>query len=547
MAGTVDATAAQEHVARPRRPNICRVLRRTGYGKCLVCSLLLVLCFFYATYCHVKHEAYSGSQPLLIYQHGPCAQGYNFVPIVFGLMLYIVYLMECWHSRTKIISMKKVRVEDALDYIKALSTSPPIVWWKSVCYHYTRKTRQVTRYRNGDAVSATQVYYERVNSHQAGSMFIYDTCGFRDISKSILEVEKFHVTRIRLTRSFVFANMQAATEFEQQRSRFFNDNETKDDYMEVREGMDLADVGFVEEILAFNRPTPPWFLHPIVFWFFSVLVLSWPLRIYTEWRTAVLSFQVVKLFGTHYLSPNSINYTGPLTRTSTMDTVELEALLRREQHFVVPSYSEVMLMQNTIANSNTNYPNLRFLEPLIHPRPIVNTTNEHIVLRNYGATETDTSLSETTTVPQRPLRVSRSMTFAQGGGNEENLSFLESGRSNRAIPSNRRGVPLRSLSIGGISAWSNGYREIGNSNTDDSQLLIEPDEPPPPYEVALRMCAPLYERLRRSISSRLASISQSSSKDLKSLTLKNPGAVAAAQNNNNNNSENNNNEDPEQP
>lgn len=75
--------------------------------------------------------------------------------------------------------MKKVRVEDALDYITALRTSPPIVWWKSVCYHYTRKTRQVTRYRNGDAVSATQVYYERMNSHQAGSMFIYDTCGFR--------------------------------------------------------------------------------------------------------------------------------------------------------------------------------------------------------------------------------------------------------------------------------------------------------------------------------------------------------------------------------
>ncbi|CAI5440544.1 unnamed protein product [Caenorhabditis angaria] len=64
--------------ARPRRPNICRVLRRTGYGKCLMCSWLLVLCGFYATFCHVKHEAYSGNKPLLIYEHGPCAQGYNF-------------------------------------------------------------------------------------------------------------------------------------------------------------------------------------------------------------------------------------------------------------------------------------------------------------------------------------------------------------------------------------------------------------------------------------------------------------------------------------
>lgn len=545
MAGTADA---QEYVAKPRRPNICRVLRRTGYGKCLVCSLLLVLCFFYATYCHVKHEAYSGSQPLLIYQHGPCAQGYNFVPIVFGLMLYIVYLMECWHSRTKVINMKKIRVEDALNYIGALRTSPPIVWWKSVCYHYTRKTRQVTRYRNGDAVSATQIYYERVNSHQAGSMFIYETCGFRDISKSVLGVEKFHVTRVRLTRSFVFANMQAATEFEQQRSRFFNENETKDDYMEVREGMDLSDVGFVEEILVFNKPTPPWFLHPLVFWFFSIFVLSWPLRIYTEWRTAVLSFQVVKLFGTNYLSPNSINYTGPLTRTSTMDTVELEALLRREQHFVVPSYSEVMLMQNTIANSNTNFPNIRFLDPVILPRQLVNTTNEHIVLRNYGATETDNSLSESTNPTPRPLlRVSQSMTFA-AQRSEECLNFLESGR-HRAIP--RRGLPLRSLSISGVSAWANGYREI---NAEESQFLIEPDEPPPPYEVALQMCAPLYERLRRSFSSRLASLSLSSSKDLKSSSLKNHHVTSTNDNHSNsdinnhqnNNNNNNNNEDSEE-
>uniref|UniRef100_A0A1I7V184 IRS-type PTB domain-containing protein n=1 Tax=Caenorhabditis tropicalis TaxID=1561998 RepID=A0A1I7V184_9PELO len=404
--------------------------------------------------------------------------------------------------------MKKVRVEDALDYITALRTSPPIVWWKSVCYHYTRKTRQVTRYRNGDAVSATQVYYERVNSHQAGSMFIYDTCGFRDISKTIMEIEKFHVTRIRLTRSFVFANMQAATEFEQQRSRFFNDNETKDDYMEVREGMDLSDVGFVEEILAFNRPTPPWFLHPVVFGFFdSCFVLASEDLYGMEDCSFVIPAEKLDF------SPNSINYTGPLTRTSTMDTVELEALLRREQHFVVPSYSEVMLMQNTIANSNTNFPNLRFLDPVIHPRPLVSTTNEHTVLRNYGATE------EEPTVTPRTIGVSRSMTFA---GGSENLSCLESGGRN--IPS--RGRPLRSLSIGGISAWSNGYREIA----EDSQMLIEPDEPPPPYEVALRMCAPLYERLRRSISSRLASISQSSSKDLKSLTLK-----ASAHNNNNNN------------
>uniref|UniRef100_A0A0K0D535 Transferrin-like domain-containing protein n=1 Tax=Angiostrongylus cantonensis TaxID=6313 RepID=A0A0K0D535_ANGCA len=113
----------------------------------------------------------------------------------------------------------------------------------------------------------------------------------------------------------------------------------------VREGMDLSDTCGLEDVLVF-RGSPPWFLHPSAFWMLSLLLLSWPLRIYAECRTAMLNYQVTKLFGTCYLSPSSVNYTGPLTRTSTMETMELEAALRREQYFVVPSYSEAMLMPN---------------------------------------------------------------------------------------------------------------------------------------------------------------------------------------------------------
>ncbi|KAL6735055.1 hypothetical protein Aduo_005534 [Ancylostoma duodenale] len=500
MARTVDV----EHVSKPRRPGLCRVLRRSGYWKCLSCSLLLVGCGCYAAWCHFKHMAYSGLQPLLIYHHGPCAQGYNFVPIVFGLMLYIVYVMECWHSRSKLASMKKIRVEDAMQYLKSLRNALPIVWWKSVCYHYVRKTRQVTRYRNGDAVPATQVYYERVDSHSAGNVFIYDVCGVKDISKSVLDLERFPLTRIRVTRGFVFACMQAAREFEQQRTRFFNENESRDDYMEVREGMDLSDVCLLEDMLVF-RGSPPWFLRASVFWIFSVLLLSWPLRIYAECRTAMLNYQVTKLFGTCYLSPSSVNYTGPLTRTSTMETVELEAALGREQYFVVPSYSEAMLMPHaTVTLVDPS-------EARVYSRPIP-VNNEQVVLRNYGAV--DDELGHLPAIrPPRPLRSSRSMNFLQG------MRRDSVPRVSRAIPlRSSRNAPPRSLSISGLSGWSSGYHPVGSSPASDRTPLLDPaDDPPPSYEVALRMCAPLYDRLRRSISSRLNSLSHSSSKELKSL------------------------------
>ncbi|PIO75613.1 hypothetical protein TELCIR_02344 [Teladorsagia circumcincta] len=169
---------------------------------------------------------------------------------------------------------QQVPVEDALQYLKSLRNALPIVWWKSVCYHYVRKTRQVTRYRNGDAVPATQVYYERVDSHSAGNVFIYDVCGVKDISKTVLDLERFPLTRVRVTRGFVFACMQAAREFEQQRTRFFNENETRDDYMEVREGMDLSDVSVLDDMLVF-RGSQPWFLRASIFWYELTLLFPY--------------------------------------------------------------------------------------------------------------------------------------------------------------------------------------------------------------------------------------------------------------------------------
>ncbi|CAJ0585699.1 unnamed protein product, partial [Mesorhabditis spiculigera] len=494
-----------EHVAKVRRRSFLRVLVRSPYWKCFICTVLIGFCIFYATYCHVEHDAYSGSSAFK-YHHGACAQGYNFIPLVFGAILYVVYLTECWHSRARHAKIKRTDLPTAEAYLGMLRESPPIVWWRAVCYHYLRRTRQVTRYRNGDAITATQVYYERVNSHSAGNVFLYDVCGLRDISKQVEGLEKYPVTRIKVAKGFVFACMQAANEFEEQRTRFFNENETKDDYMEVREGMDMLNVEFDDELLCFQSERPPWFLRAWVFWLLSIFLLSWPLRLLAEWRTAFLSFHVTKLFGTNYLSPSSVNYTGPLTRTSTMDSREFEALLRREQYFVVPSYSQAMLMHPGNANVILMAPN-RAAGGLFGRDVRGNVDNENVVIRNYGALEEDDVVGDLRTPPR-----SRSFTFFRG-----------------ARPSLHRAQPIRlssatrvarSLSIGGISLSGTGrgqdsYAWPMESDVDNVPLL--PNEPPPPYEMALRMCAPLYERIRRSFSARLNSITHltpSSSKDL---------------------------------
>ncbi|KHN77669.1 Transmembrane protein -like protein [Toxocara canis] len=581
MAQTRDAHI-ESHTQRPTRRTILGAIRYEFYWKCLLSTLLVHLCVCYAVWCHLNHYAYA-SQISFTYSHGPCAQGYNFIPIAFGIMLYIVYIMECWHNRVKIAKIKKVHHIEALEYIEKMRAAVPIVWWKSICYHYVRRTRQVTRYRNGDAITATQAYYERVNSHSAGNVFMYDVCGVKDISKSLVDLDRFPVTKIRFSKGFVFACMQAANEFEEQRSRFFNENEIRDDYMEdiskslvdldrfpvtkirfskgfvfacmqaanefeeqrsrffneneirddymeVREGLDFADIQFIEQMITFSSPSHkcPWYLSATAFWIFSILLLSWPLRLLCELRTAHVSYQITKLFGTNYLSPSSINYTGPLTRTSTMDSRELELAAQRDSYLIVPSYSEAMLLEPSSANNQIYLPSGHFRN---RDRPLV-ACNEDVVIANYGAIGLPNINRNAHTIELRhsfrrtithrlPIR-SRSMNLMfSRNANRADPSLVST--SSIALPRSANGGPPRSASIGGLSAaWrSSGYNSISEEPNDDRRPLIEPlrpiDEPPPPYEVALRMCAPLYERLRRSansITSRLNSVSHSNSKEL---------------------------------
>uniref|UniRef100_A0A9J2PEY3 Transmembrane protein 151B n=2 Tax=Ascaris TaxID=6251 RepID=A0A9J2PEY3_ASCLU len=504
---------------RPTRRTILGAIRYEFYWKCLLSTLLVHLCACYAVWCHLNHYAYA-SRISFTYSHGPCAQGYNFIPIAFGIMLYIVYIMECWHTRVKVGKIKKVHHIEALEYIEKMRAASPIVWWKSICYHYVRRTRQVTRL----------AYYERVNSHSAGNVFMFDVCGVKDISKCLVDLDRFPVTKIRLSKGFVFACMQAANEFEEQRARFFNENEIRDDYMEVREGLDFADLQFTDQLIVFSSPSHkcPWYLSATAFWIFSIFLLSWPLRLLCELRTAHVSYQITKLFGTNYLSPSSVNYTGPLTRTSTMDSRELEMAVQRDNYLIVPSYSEAMLLEPSSANAQIYLPSGHFSN---RHRPLV-ACNENLVIANYGAIgrsyaqrESDRSgirQSFRQTIMQRlPIR-SRSMSLMfNRNANRADPSLVST--SSVALPRSLNGGPPRSASIGGLSAaWrSSGYNSISEEPTEDRRPLIEPmrpiDEPPPPYEVALRMCAPLYERLRRSansITSRLNSVSHSSSKEL---------------------------------
>ncbi|CAH1636982.1 unnamed protein product [Spodoptera littoralis] len=319
-------------------------------------------------------------------RESPCDVGYAYIPIAFVLLLYLVYLVECYHSTARIQLARRVDVAAVSARVHAMRNATPRVWWKAICYHYVRRKRQVTRYRNGDAYTTTQVYYERVNTHSASTSFAHACCGQRDASRNLVLDSKTPITKVRFSKGFAFANIEAASEFEDQRSRFFAEHERFDDFMEMREGLDLIGVSsFKEYMVAYSHlyyrdaDRCPWYSSQLLFWTLSCLLLSWPLRILIECNTAYVHYTITKIFGTNYeLDPSrqldidthmsdtlppvtANNYawaladeqsavlcsaprpprTLPLSHASTVDSLELFAAIRGNCA-LVPSYSEAM-------------------------------------------------------------------------------------------------------------------------------------------------------------------------------------------------------------
>ncbi|XP_063326210.1 transmembrane protein 151A isoform X1 [Pelmatolapia mariae] len=383
---------------RPVQQSLASSLCRESHWKCLLLTLLMYGCFATLAWCALCRVPVLGSSSVsadgtsaayYIQQwESPCSSGYVYIPLAFLAMLYVVYLVECWHCFSKTAMLAHAEFQEVYERVQRLQQATPCIWWKAISYHYVRRTRQVTRYRNGDAYTTTQVYHERVNTHASSSEFDYARYGVKDVSKELLDLQQHPAVRLRFTKCFSFSSARAEAAYLTQRARFFGENEGLDDYMEAREGMHLKNVDFREHILAFSDPAhQPWFSRHKVFWLASAFLLSWPLRVVSEYRTAYVHYHVEKLFGEDEDTVGGVGGGGPggggrgdgveggtengihpggisigiglngtsyraISRVNTVDMTELEWHIRCNQQ-MVPSYSEALLM-DLDASGGTN-------------------------------------------------------------------------------------------------------------------------------------------------------------------------------------------------
>ncbi|XP_008207025.2 serine-rich adhesin for platelets [Nasonia vitripennis] len=333
---------------KPLPQSLCGALQKEANCKCLVLSVLIYGCLAAVTWCRcanvTKIVINFSTFPIRSTKYvSPCDDGYIYIPVAFMGMLYLVYLVECYHSPIRIDLLHAEGQSGVLAKLTQLRLAQPTIWWKAISYHYVRRKRQIMRYRNGDNFTTTQVYYERVNSHAATSFYFYDYCGSKDISKELVLDPKIPITKITLSKGFAFSNVRSATEFEEARSRFFAEQEFRDDYMEMREGLDLGcNFSPITLVAVLGNP---WFTRSYVYWCLSALLLSWPLRIIIECNTQYVDYQVTKLFGVNYDTPTNIQIHTSASQLSAPGS-----------YMLAPSYSEALLMEPAALPTNRAVP-----------------------------------------------------------------------------------------------------------------------------------------------------------------------------------------------
>ncbi|XP_072178999.1 transmembrane protein 151B-like [Diadema setosum] len=446
----------------PIRRTACTSLKEETHWKCLILTLLMYGSLAVVFWCQtsiLEVVAYTKQGEAVTVKDSPCQDGYTFIPVAFLVLLYLVYLVECWYSDVRIEIQYKEDVSTVYSRIRRIRNAYPVVWWRAISYHYNRHTRQVTRYRHGDAYTTTQEYFERINTHSAAGAFDFGECGVKDVSRQLLGLEDHPLTKITFNKNFMFLNEEAENDYLSQRARFFTENEGRDENLETREGLGLTEVEFTDEMVTYACSEKlPWYVSMSMFWVTSLSMLSWPFRILISMNTAIVDYQIEKLFGTNYTA-NMITVepwageSGTITRVTAVDSNRsLETLIRDNRH-VVPSYSEALLME--VANGNRSRSGLTPTGPG-PPNAAHRGKHEHIVHSH-----------DTNTRHNYLHGNGRSRTLRRSATTAVGLCYVSSLSNDRAAQSSTSDWTLR-------SPLTPNNRSLSNGHTPSTSLRILP-------------------------------------------------------------------------
>ncbi|KAF7258022.1 hypothetical protein EG68_05955 [Paragonimus skrjabini miyazakii] len=249
-------------------------------------------------------------------------------------LFYLVYLIECWNCPVWLTANCMVDSTTAYNWINVLRLSVPSIYWHVNCYHYEsgQEATKVGTHLLGklDKIDVNSLDTKAVNTMvrtirprkqtgarcgkviTASGIHVFDTSqleGVWDYSDTVTHLERYPMVQIDIHTDYVFADEVSCQLFTYQRQQFFTNFEDIDEYMETHQTVQFTEKGPLPSRIWITGcfPQVPICLRQTTFFLTSLLLLSFPLRVWIHRRMARVNYTVRKVFGSRPITTNGIS------------------------------------------------------------------------------------------------------------------------------------------------------------------------------------------------------------------------------------------------
>ena len=206
-------------------------------------------------------------------------------------IFYLYVLIEAQFCNEKKYLDSSYEGDEIDHYLNLIYEKEPQIFIIVECYHFETRTRIITYTdANGNLQSRVETYQEKVTSFTDSKMFNFRT--WRDVSdRSQVPSTRTKVTRIKLSKTFTFADQQTYDEFSNVESNFIEANQNRDTYINSYNELNIT--GFKERIMGVDGNRPFW-MTKVCFQLANLLALSWPYRWLLGGGTQKIEHSIIK-------------------------------------------------------------------------------------------------------------------------------------------------------------------------------------------------------------------------------------------------------------
>ncbi|XXQ32774.1 TMEM151 family [Plasmodiophora brassicae] len=205
-----------------------------------------------------------------------------------AIVVYAVYLIEalcCPASPMRYLAGEPQSAPQAIHRIQELQNTPPVIEMAVRCYHYETRHRTVTTTDSeGRQHTHTESYDVRVDTHSATESFAYSYCTHDDgFLSSVDAALPFDTVRLQLNERITFGDAWTENAFNDRVARFRSEHAGRDTHMDYTQRMYTP--GFRRHFIMSYHEHVPWYMTPLACVAASVLLLSWPYRLFVQSQT----------------------------------------------------------------------------------------------------------------------------------------------------------------------------------------------------------------------------------------------------------------------